>query len=171
VKLFGKDVMATYKLIIGFVLVPSVFLLISVVAFFVEGIHTALTVAVCLPLVSYISLQIGREWIMEFRAALPLFLSIISNHKQFSPLYQLRQTLVLQAWSLVAELDPGLSQEVVGFATDRPTREASLFSLRHVSREQVPQRSEPTESQRSGAFIPKVNSLSDLATLAAAPPS
>jgi glycerol-3-phosphate O-acyltransferase/dihydroxyacetone phosphate acyltransferase len=158
VKLFGKDVKATYKMIVGFTLFPLVCLLISTCAFFLEDLHTAITVFVCIPLMMYVSLHIGRDWIMESRAAFPLFLSILSKHKQFAPLYERRQTLVMQAWSVVAELDPSLGQEIIGFATDRPTREASLFSLRHVSKGE--------HNGEEKAFIPKVSSLSDLATMA-----
>eukprot|EP00760_Papus_ankaliazontas_P015384 PhM_4_TR16493/c0_g1_i1/m.21353/K13507/GAT; glycerol-3-phosphate O-acyltransferase / dihydroxyacetone phosphate acyltransferase len=164
VKLFGKDVKATYKLIIGFVLFPVMTLFLGLVAFFVDGTSTALTVMSCIPLVMYVSLHIGREWVLEFRAALPLFLSLLSNHKQFRPLFELRQTLAGQAWSLVAELDPSLGREVVGFATDRPMKEASLFSLRHVSRKDH----EHDESEfAGGSTIPNVSSLTDLAALAA----
>eukprot|EP00759_Apiculatamorpha_spiralis_P045786 PhF_6_TR42630/c1_g1_i1/m.64104/K13507/GAT; glycerol-3-phosphate O-acyltransferase / dihydroxyacetone phosphate acyltransferase len=166
VKLFGQDVKATYKLIIGFVLFPIVCFLISMVAYWIDGFHTATTVFVCIPLVMYVSLHIGRDWIMELRAAFPLFLSILSNHKQFAHLYLMRQQLVQQAWALILELDASLPEEVIGYASDRPTREASLFSLRHVSRDgdSVDRIAKPL---KPGEPIPKVASMTDLAALAA----
>ncbi|KAH9598689.1 Phospholipid/glycerol acyltransferase [Trypanosoma melophagium] len=135
VKVVGADVKGSYKLLVGFFTVPIVFSLISLITYFCTDLRTALTVSFSLPMAMYVSLLILQEAVMELRAALPLFMSVISKHKQFRKLYERRQALVELTKELVSKWDPELQQEVQNYVKeskdDMKRREPSLFSLRH----------------------------------------
>ncbi|KEG13733.1 putative glycerol-3-phosphate acyltransferase [Trypanosoma grayi] len=137
VKVVGADVKGSYKLTVGFFCVPIVFSLISLITFVYTDLRTALTVSFSLPMAMYVSLLILQEAVMELRAALPLFMSLISKHKQFRKLYERRQALVALTKGLVAKWDPELEEEVQTYVReskdDMKRREPSLFSLRHSS--------------------------------------
>ncbi|ESL08040.1 glycerol-3-phosphate acyltransferase [Trypanosoma rangeli SC58] len=137
VKVVGVDVEGSYKLIVGFFSVPPVFTFVSLVTFFYTDARTALTVLFCLPMAMYVSLLILQEAMMELRAALPLFMSVISKHKQFRKLYERRKALVALTNELVCKWDPELAEEVQTYVReskcDMKRREPSLFSLRHSS--------------------------------------
>lgn len=135
VKVVGADVEGSYKLFVGFCTVPVVFPLIALITFLYTDLRTALTVLFSLPMAMYVSLLILQEAVMELRAALPLFMSVISKHKQFQKLYERRQALVKLTNELVSKWDAELAEEVQTYIKesrdDMVRREPSLFSLRH----------------------------------------
>ncbi|ORC93301.1 putative glycerol-3-phosphate acyltransferase [Trypanosoma theileri] len=135
VKVVGADVKGSYKLLVGFFTVPIVFSIVSLITYIYTDLRTALTVSFSLPMAMYVSLLILQEAVMEMRAALPLFMSVISKHKQFRRLYERRQALVALTKELVSKWDPELQQEVQSYVKeskdDMKRREPSLFSLRH----------------------------------------
>ncbi|KAF8276184.1 putative glycerol-3-phosphate acyltransferase [Trypanosoma cruzi] len=135
VKVVGADVEGSYKLLVGFFSVPVVFTFVSLIMFFYTDLRTALTVFFSLPMAMYVSLLILQEAVIELRAALPLFMSVVSKHKQFRKLYERRQALVALTNELVAKWDPELAEEVQTYVReskdDMKRREPSLFSLRH----------------------------------------
>nr|CCC93495.1 putative glycerol-3-phosphate acyltransferase [Trypanosoma congolense IL3000] len=135
IKVVGADVMGSYKLIVGFISVPIIFSVVSLITFAYTDLRTALTVSVCLPMTMYVSLLILQEAVVELRAALPLFMSLISNHKQFCKLYERRRALVSLTKELVQKWDPELEEELQRYVQESKQnmrlREPSLFSLRH----------------------------------------
>jgi len=138
VKVVGADVKASFKIVLCFVLVPLTFAFLSAVVAFQYDVRQGITVLVSMPVVMYVSLIIGREWVMEGRAALPLIMSILSKHKQFMKLHERRCEVVQQSKQIVAKYDPELDEEMSRFCKNMPDstalRQASLFSLRHQSR-------------------------------------
>ena len=139
VKVVGADVKASFKLVTCFALIPTVFSCISAVVWWMSDLRTATTVWLSLPMMMYVSLLIGQEFILEFRAALPLLMSIMSKHKQFLKLHDRRSKLVALANQIVEKHDPDLGPELEKLykvpepADTTARREASLFSLRHGS--------------------------------------
>ncbi|CCW69775.1 unnamed protein product [Phytomonas sp. Hart1] len=137
VKLVGADVKGSLKLTAGFFLVPLAVLFITFLTFFFTDLRTSLVILFSLPMALYVSLIILQEAIMELRAALPLFMSLIAKHKQFNNLYKKRQELVTEAKFIVCKYYPKLDKEMEVYTTqvagsdDDLEREPSLFSLRY----------------------------------------
>lgn len=137
VKVVGADVKGSVKILIGFIVVPITFLLIGLFTFTFTDARTALMVLFSLPMAMYVSLLILQEAIMEIRAALPLFMSMLSRHKQFKKLYEKREALAEEAKELVKKFDPQLDKEMEVYAQEIDSddgdlmQEPSLFSLRY----------------------------------------
>ena len=139
VKIVGADVTGSFKIIISFAVVPAAFVLVSLIVFLYTDLRTALVVFFSLPMAMYVSLLILQEAIMELRAALPLFMSLVSRHKQFKKLYERREDLARQARAMVHKYDPQLEEEMKVYmdmceSDDELDREPSLFSLRYNMR-------------------------------------
>ncbi|EPY25892.1 glycerol-3-phosphate acyl transferase [Angomonas deanei] len=143
VKIVGADVRSSFNVTGGVFFLPPYLLLITLIVYLFTDGNTALIVLFCLPMAMYVSLLILQEVIMELRAALPLFISIVTQHKQFKKLYEKRQALVEVARSMVSQFDPQLEKEMGAYSSvyemhDDVEREPSLFSLRYnVRRRQV----------------------------------
>lgn len=137
VKVVGADVKASYKIICGFTLFPLMCCLVSGMVYWkTDGdARTAATVFLCVPMAMYVSLFLVHEFILELYAALPLFISLVSNHKQFMKLYERRMRLVQSAHNIVKKFDPQLQREMAVYdGASSPTAPApSFFSLRHRS--------------------------------------
>lgn len=137
VKVVGADVKASYKIICGFTLFPLMCFLVSGVVYWNGGdLRTAATVFLCVPMAMYVSLFLVHEFILELYAALPLFISLVSNHKQFVKLHERRTRLVTTAHAIVKRFDPQLAQEMSVYEGEdaSPNGPApSFFSLRHRS--------------------------------------
>ncbi|KPA73576.1 putative glycerol-3-phosphate acyltransferase [Leptomonas pyrrhocoris] len=139
VKIVGADVTGSFKILISFVVVPAAFMFVSLVVFLYTDLRTALVVFFSLPMAMYVSLLILQEAIMELRAALPLFMSLVSRHKQFKKLYERREDLAKQARAIVHKYDPQLEEEMKVYvdmcdSDNELDREPSLFSLRYSVR-------------------------------------
>lgn len=138
VKVVAADVKGSYKIIVGFLLVPLEMFIVAVVVYQqTSELRTALTVLFSLPMAMYVSLLILQEANLEVRAATPLIMSLFSKHKQFKKLYAKRLKLVELAKELVRKYDPSLDVEVESYREDAAStsvREPSLFSLRHSAR-------------------------------------
>ncbi|GET85510.1 glycerol-3-phosphate acyltransferase, putative [Leishmania tarentolae] len=136
VKIVGTDVTGSFKVLFAFAVVPGVFLLVAFIVFLYSDIRTALVILFSLPMAMYVSLLILQEAIMELRAALPLLMSLVSQHMQFKKLYERREELAKQARLIVHKYDPQLEEEIKvyggsGDSNDDLNREPSLFSLRY----------------------------------------
>ncbi|KAG5512339.1 hypothetical protein GH5_08187 [Leishmania sp. Ghana 2012 LV757] len=140
VKIVGADVTGSFKVMFAFAVVPTVFLLVSFIVFLFSDTRTALVILFSLPMAMYVSLLILQEAIMELRAALPLLMSLVSQHKQFKKLYERREDLARQAQLIVQKYDPQLEEEIKMYvsagqhSSDDVHREPSLFSLRYNMR-------------------------------------
>jgi glycerol-3-phosphate O-acyltransferase / dihydroxyacetone phosphate acyltransferase len=136
VKIVGADVTGSFKIIISFAVVPAAFTLVTLLVLAYTDLRTALVVFFSLPMAMYVSLLILQEFIMELRATLPLFMSLLSQHKQFKKLYERREDLTKQARAIVHKYDPQLEEEMQVYmdmceSDDELDREPSLFSLRY----------------------------------------
>lgn len=136
VKIVGADVTGSFKVLFAFAVVPGAFLLVTFIVFLYSDTRTALVILFSLPMAMYVSLLILQEAIMELRAALPLLMSLVSQHMQFKKLYERREDLARQARLIVHKYDPHLEEEIkvygdAGDSFDYPIREPSLFSLRY----------------------------------------
>ncbi|KAG5511873.1 hypothetical protein JKF63_07698 [Porcisia hertigi] len=146
VKIVGADVTGSFKLMFAFAVVPAVFLLVTFIVFLYSDTRTALVILFSLPMAMYVSLLILQEAVMELRAALPLLMSLASQHKQFKKLYERREELAKQARSIAHKYDPQLEEEMEAYlgmddSDDDLIREPSLFSLRYnVRRRQATNR-------------------------------
>lgn len=135
VKIVGADVTGSFKVLLGFIIVPLTFLFVSLLVFLFSDLRTALVVLFSLPMAMYVSLLILQEAIMELRAALPLFMSLVSRHKQFKKLYERRENLAKEARRIVHRYDARLEREMQIYTDDCGLDdlypEPSLFSLRY----------------------------------------
>lgn len=136
VKVVAADVKGSFKIIVGFAMVPLEVCFVSALVWYFTGdLRTAVTIFFSLPMAMYVSLLILQESILEMRAALPLVMSLFSKHKQFKKLYDRRQKLVDVAKTIVKAFDPALEDELAAYkSANASVREPSLFSLRHSSR-------------------------------------
>ena len=140
IKVVAADVKASYKIVLGFALVPLECFVVATLTYMYSDWRTALTVFFSLPVVLHVSLVILREWVMEMNAALPLVMSIMSKHKQFVKLAERRKKLVAMTKRIVNQYDPALEKELGQYGDQAAesevarVRQASLFSLRHQSR-------------------------------------
>uniref|UniRef100_A0A7S1QAV3 Uncharacterized protein n=2 Tax=Neobodo designis TaxID=312471 RepID=A0A7S1QAV3_NEODS len=127
-------------MVLAFVIVPLVFAAVSAgVGASTGDVRTGITVLISMPVVMYVSVVLVREWVLELYATLPLCMSMMAKHKQFLKLHEKRCALVDQAKDLVARFDPELDDKLKKYmeaapSSQLPTRQASLFSLRHQSR-------------------------------------
>ncbi|EPY36088.1 glycerol-3-phosphate O-acyltransferase [Strigomonas culicis] len=142
VKIVGADVKSSFNIMVGAYVIPPYLLCITLIIYAFTDRNTALIVLFCLPMAMYISLLIVQEAVMELRAALPLFMSLISQHKQFRRLYEMREELVVLAKRMVGTYDPELEKEMEVFTNeseleDEIEREPSLFSLRYNIRRRI----------------------------------
>lgn len=137
VKVVAADVKASYKIITGFILFPLMcFVNAVLVYYYTDDLRSAATVLLATPMAMYVSLQLVHEFILELYAALPLFISLVSNHKQFVKLHERRTRLVNLSRMMVSKFDPALDSEMrVYEGIGSPVGPApSFFSLRHRSR-------------------------------------
>ena len=137
VKVVGADVKASYKIITGFALFPLMCGVVATVVYhYTDSFRSAATVFLATPMAMYVSLHLVHEFILELYAALPLFISLVSNHKQFIKLHERRTRLVAMAREMVSKFDPSLDSEMSVYeGVSSPTGPApSFFSLRHRSR-------------------------------------
>eukprot|EP00656_Telonema_subtile_P049243 TRINITY_DN6076_c0_g1_i2.p1 TRINITY_DN6076_c0_g1~~TRINITY_DN6076_c0_g1_i2.p1 ORF type:complete len:120 (-),score=26.45 TRINITY_DN6076_c0_g1_i2:41-400(-) len=109
---------------------------VSAAVWYFCDLRTALTVFFSLPMASYVSLLIAREFVLEFYATTPLIISMVSKHKQFKKLFDRRTLLAEQAKEQVRRFDPSLEKELEDLMEEGEDelRQPSLFSLRHSSR-------------------------------------
>lgn len=136
VKIVGADVKGSFKILLSFVTVPVAFFMYTLLVFCFTNLHTATVFFFCLPMSMYVSLLILQEAVMELRAALPLFMSLFSQHKQFKKLYERREGLAKVAHDMVTRYDPQLAKEMEIYTAGHEEEDdleiqPSLFSLRY----------------------------------------
>ena len=136
VKVVAADVKSSYKILTSFATVPLVMNSVATAVWYFCDLRTALTVFFSLPMASYVSLLIAREFVLEFNATTPLIISMFSKHKQFRKLFERRTQLAEEAKAQVSRFDPSLERELEDLVEEGEDelRQPSLFSLRHSSR-------------------------------------
>ncbi|KAF9913958.1 hypothetical protein BX616_009248 [Lobosporangium transversale] len=141
VKIAGRDVLATWKLLVALGLMPVLYFSYSVIVFIFCGrynisLTTRLLIAwaawACIPFVTYASIRFGEVGIDIFKSIRPLFLSIIPGEENtINELRKSRAELQKTINQLINELAPEIypdfdSKRILDPSpNDRPSRAAS----------------------------------------------
>lgn len=145
VKIAGRDVLATWKLLVALGLMPALYFSYSVLVFIFCGrfdlsFKSRLLIAwaawACIPFVTYASIRFGEQGIDIFKSIRPLFLSIIPGEEStFDDLRKARAELRKTITNLINELAPEIypdfdSKRILDPSpNDRPSRSASGTNL------------------------------------------
>ncbi|KAI1291300.1 hypothetical protein EDD11_009025, partial [Mortierella claussenii] len=145
VKIAGRDVLATWKLLVALGLMPVLYFSYSVLVFVYCGrfdisLITRLLIAwaawALIPFVTYASIRFGEQGIDIFKSIRPLFLSIIPGEENtINDLRNARAELRKTITSLINELAPEIypdfdSTRILDPSpNDRPSRSASGTNL------------------------------------------
>lgn len=108
VKISGRDVIASNKIVIGFVLVPIFYTIYSLIVFYFKGWFWALITMMVLPFFSYASVKMMEEGVAVWKSSFPVLLSITKSEylEAFKQLQQERKQLKLIVRRLVEEMGP-----------------------------------------------------------------
>jgi glycerol-3-phosphate O-acyltransferase/dihydroxyacetone phosphate acyltransferase len=123
VKIAGKDVIATWKLMTALIAVPLVFVIYTLLAYFISGgnLVLALVVLASLPLMSLGSLLLSDQAFAAFLRLYPLYLSVVSKTR----ITQTREVLSQDIQRLINELGP---QVLKDFESNRVISKDELLS-------------------------------------------
>lgn len=118
VKIAGRDVLATWKLMVALVLIPLFYWFYAFVALFIVSrydvsftvkLATPFVTLSLLPFVSYASLRFGETSLDIFRSLRPLFLSVFpGSAPKVRNLRQLRDDLSKDLTTLIDQYAPGI---------------------------------------------------------------
>ncbi|KAF9429526.1 hypothetical protein BGZ76_001216 [Entomortierella beljakovae] len=141
VKIAGKDVLATWKLLVALGLMPVLYFSYSVLVFIIcrrldITLTTRLLIAwaawACIPFITYASIRFGEVGVDIFKSIRPLFLSIIPGEDDtINELRRSRSELQKTITELINELAPEIypdfdSKRILDPSpNDRPSRSAS----------------------------------------------
>lgn len=141
VKIAGRDVLATWKLLVALGLMPVLYFSYSVIVFILCGqldisLTTRFFIAwaawACIPFVTYASIRFGEVGVDIFKSIRPLFLSIIPGEENtMNELRRSRAELQKTITALINELAPEIypdfdSKRILDPSPhDRPSRAAS----------------------------------------------
>ncbi|KAF9323090.1 hypothetical protein BG006_001767 [Podila minutissima] len=145
VKIAGRDVLATWKLLVALGLMPALYFSYSVLVFIFCGrfdlsFKSRLLIAwaawACIPFVTYASIRFGEQGIDIFKSIRPLFLSLIPGEEStIDDLRNARAELRKTITNLINELAPEIypdfdSKRILDPSpNDRPSRSASGTNL------------------------------------------
>ncbi|KAF8983603.1 hypothetical protein BGZ46_009949 [Entomortierella lignicola] len=145
VKIAGRDVLATWKLLVALGLMPVLYFSYSVIVFiycrrFDINLTTRLLIAwaswACIPFVTYASIRFGEVGVDIFKSIRPLFLSLIPGEDDtINELRRSRAELQKSLNALINELAPEIypdfdSKRILDPSpNDRPSRSASGTNL------------------------------------------
>ncbi|CAO3695281.1 unnamed protein product [Umbelopsis ramanniana] len=114
VKIAGRDVLATWKILVGFVLLPTIYGLYTLLLF-ITLLHTDLSlkwkfiapavVWILLPFISYASLRFGEIGMDVYKSLKPLYLALV-DHQSTEQLRQNREKLSYDITELINEYGP-----------------------------------------------------------------
>ncbi|KAF9190102.1 hypothetical protein BGZ50_000451 [Haplosporangium sp. Z 11] len=140
VKIAGRDVLATWKLLVALGLMPVLYFSYATIVFFYCGrfdisLTTRLLVAwaawACTPFVTYASIRFGEVGLDILKSIRPLFLSIIGEDNTINEFRKSRAELQKTITELINELAPEIypdfdSKRILDPSpNDRPSRPAS----------------------------------------------
>jgi len=113
VKIAGRDVIASYKILVSLVLVPTVWFIEYIYVLIVYGWKVAAFFIFFLPFVSYASVRMMEEGLTVWRSSIPLLLSLFesSYYNQITKLRQQREELQTLVRDSVENLGPKLGAE------------------------------------------------------------
>eukprot|EP00127_Corallochytrium_limacisporum_P004035 Clim_evm84s156 gene=Clim_evmTU84s156 len=148
VKIEGKDVLASWKLMTAVVLLPLTYTAWSVAFFFYlysaqdfDFLHSLLAAAafgVWLPFLHYFVIRIGEQGLMVLYSIKPLFLSMIPwRHKERMHLVDQRQTLRQEILTVVRKLGPQLFDDLTPDKLHRLTTESSQLQVEDLQQANV----------------------------------
>lgn len=108
VKIEGKDVIASYKIIVGLVLVPCIYFFYGLIVAFFWGLGWGMASVAVLPFISYASVIVLEEGYLVWKASIPLLFSFIhsSYRQQCMALRQQRTELRNAIREAVEEFGP-----------------------------------------------------------------
>jgi len=106
VKIRGRDVIASYKVLIGLVLVPIVYSIYSLIVYFYTGsILAAIGTFIALPYFSYATLRVVQEGVVELSFLKSVY-TIKKSKLRLGALRKMRADLQVQIRNLVEKLGP-----------------------------------------------------------------
>ncbi|CAO3685121.1 unnamed protein product [Umbelopsis ramanniana] len=134
VKLAGRDVLATWKLLVGLVLIPTLYGLYSFVAFIFlmrtewnwkYKVFVPLTIWNTLPFISYASMRFAENGVEVYRSIRPLYVRLVDRDSA-EGLRQNRERLSTDITDLINEYAPKVFND---FDPDNVFRPASVAAM------------------------------------------
>ncbi|KAH8551722.1 hypothetical protein BGW37DRAFT_310852 [Umbelopsis sp. PMI_123] len=134
VKLAGRDVLATWKLLVGLVLIPTLYGLYSLIAFIFLlrtdwnwkiKVFVPLTIWNTLPFISYASMRFAENGLEVYRSIRPLYVRLVDRDSA-EGLRQNRERLSTDITDLINEYAPKVFND---FDPDNVFRPASVAAM------------------------------------------
>ncbi|KAF9375249.1 hypothetical protein CPB97_011577 [Podila verticillata] len=145
VKIAGRDVLATWKLLVALGLMPTLYFVYAVIVFFYCGrfdlsLKPRFLIAwaswAFIPFITYASIRFGEQGVDIFKSIRPLFLSIIPGEENTinelrKSRHELQKTITLLINELAPEIYPDFDSKRIldPSPNDRPSRSASGSNL------------------------------------------
>lgn len=121
VKIAGRDVLATWKVLVSLGMAPPLYLSYIVIAVATAYRHDLvprkylpwmpLALIIALPSIGYSALKFGEVGMDVYKSLRPLFLSLTGNQKQIERLQKMRQDLSAELNSVIDEYAPQIWED------------------------------------------------------------
>jgi len=113
VKIEGKDVIASYKVLVGLVLFPTAYWIYFWVAMYLYGWRGGMFIGILLPFLSYACIKMMEEGVSVWKSSVPVLFDLFrsSYHEQIVKLRETRENLQIQVRGLVKQLGPEMGEE------------------------------------------------------------
>jgi len=113
VKIEGRDVIATYKLLVSLVLAPLIYFIEIFGVLIFYGLKNALLFALCIPIFTYACVKVFEQEVQVWMTSVPLAYSFIksSYYEQVQQLKATREKLQVSVRELVEKLGPELGED------------------------------------------------------------
>lgn len=108
VKVEGKDVIASYKIIIGFVLVPLAYLIYSLIVSYYYGFKMGFLFFCILPFFSYASIRMMEQEVLLYKTCIPVLYGMIKSDLKYElrKIQEHRRDLAEKVRQLVEKFGP-----------------------------------------------------------------
>jgi glycerol-3-phosphate O-acyltransferase/dihydroxyacetone phosphate acyltransferase len=108
VKVEGKDVIASYKIIVGFVLVPVTYAIYAILVSWKYGLFVGLMFYLALPFISYASVLVVEQDLAIYKTIIPVIYGMIQSDVQdeFRKIREMRKGLAEEMRQIVETYGP-----------------------------------------------------------------
>jgi len=113
VKIEGRDVIATYKLLVSLVLVPLIYFVEIVGVLIFYGWRNAVVFTLCIPIFSYACVKVFEQESQVWATSIPLAYSFVKSsfYERVQELRSTREKLQVAVRDLVEKLGPELGED------------------------------------------------------------
>jgi len=113
VKIEGKDVIASYKVLTSLVMIPALYTFYYLLILIFYGFNAMLVSMIILPLISFATVKMLEEGILVLKSFLPLLYAVLGSNyqKQLSEIRSNREKLQILTRDLVEKLGPEMGEQ------------------------------------------------------------